>query len=221
MSLCLWWGFTAQSTQWGHVERGQFVLTYFYLEGLVLKVVCQYCAHSFTRNWQLPFLSQRKGENDRRKYFMINLHETMLPTRRRSNPQPPDHQSDVDPAEPPRPAPIVKLNWMQSTQLNAIYLNSSLEINGFQKPFRRHREINTAGALLVYMLNKASVSSEEVILDVKILNVFGWKINPLKSKLFLVGNIYRQPHSIFKWHYENKPIQIYRKFYLQKLKIFR
>ena len=29
---------------------------------------------------QLPFLNQRKGENDRRKYFMINLHERMLPT---------------------------------------------------------------------------------------------------------------------------------------------
>ena len=23
-TLCLCWGFTAQSTQWGHVERGQF-----------------------------------------------------------------------------------------------------------------------------------------------------------------------------------------------------
>ena len=31
-------------------------------------------------NWQLPFLNQRKGENDRRKYFMINLHERMLLT---------------------------------------------------------------------------------------------------------------------------------------------
>ena len=40
----------------------------------------QYCAHSFARNWQLPFLNQRKGENDRWKYFMINLHERMLPT---------------------------------------------------------------------------------------------------------------------------------------------
>ena len=40
----------------------------------------QYCAHSFARNWQLPFLNQRKGENDRRKYFMIYLHERMLPT---------------------------------------------------------------------------------------------------------------------------------------------
>ena len=28
----------------------------------------------------MPFLNQRKGENDRRKYFMINLHERMLST---------------------------------------------------------------------------------------------------------------------------------------------
>ena len=27
-----------------------------------------------------PFLNQQKGENDRRKYFMINFHERMLPT---------------------------------------------------------------------------------------------------------------------------------------------
>ena len=28
----------------------------------------------------MPFLNQQKGKNDRRKYFMINLHERMLPT---------------------------------------------------------------------------------------------------------------------------------------------
>ena len=38
-------------------------------------MVNQYCAHTFGRNWQL-----RKRENDRRQYFMINLHERMLPT---------------------------------------------------------------------------------------------------------------------------------------------
>ena len=37
----------------------------------VLPVFCS--AHSFTRNWQiLPFVNQRQGENDRRKYFMIS-----------------------------------------------------------------------------------------------------------------------------------------------------
>ena len=34
-------------------------------------MVNQYCAHSFARNWQLPFLNQWKGQNDHRKYFMI------------------------------------------------------------------------------------------------------------------------------------------------------
>ena len=57
-------------------------------------MVNQYCAHSFARNWQLPFLNQRKGENDRRKYFMINLHERMLRPRRGLNPRPPGLQSD-------------------------------------------------------------------------------------------------------------------------------
>ena len=42
--------------------------------------------------------------NDRTKYFMINLHERMLPTQRGSNPQPPNHQLDTHPTEPPRPA---------------------------------------------------------------------------------------------------------------------
>ena len=63
--------------KWGHVKRGQFTQPHVYWAGLVLQAVNQYCAHSFARNWQLPFLNQRKGENDRRKYFMINLHERM------------------------------------------------------------------------------------------------------------------------------------------------
>ena len=33
---CLCWGFTAQSTQWGHIERGQFNLPHVYWAGLVL-----------------------------------------------------------------------------------------------------------------------------------------------------------------------------------------
>ena len=66
--------------------RSVYLTTRFYWAGLVLQAVNQYCAHSFARNWQLPFLNQRKGENDRRKYFMINLHERMLPTSARVEP---------------------------------------------------------------------------------------------------------------------------------------
>ena len=52
----------------------------------------------------LPFLNQQQGEKDCRKYFMINLHERMLLTWQGLNPQPPDHQSDTHPTEPPRQA---------------------------------------------------------------------------------------------------------------------
>ena len=37
---------------------------HFYWAGLVLKAVNQYCAHSFARNWQLPYLNQLKEEKD-------------------------------------------------------------------------------------------------------------------------------------------------------------
>ena len=37
-------------------------------------------------------------------YTRLKAFQRMLPTRRRSNPQPPDHQWDAQPTEPPRPA---------------------------------------------------------------------------------------------------------------------
>ena len=39
--------------------------------GFLLEAVNLYCTHSFARNWQLTFLNQRKGVNDRKKYFVI------------------------------------------------------------------------------------------------------------------------------------------------------
>ena len=46
--------------------------------GKLSSAVNQYCAHTFTCNWQLPFLNQRKGENDYRNDFIINLHESYV-----------------------------------------------------------------------------------------------------------------------------------------------
>ena len=66
------WSFTAQSKPLGSCQVWSVYLTTHLL----------YCAHSFTRNWQLPFMNQQKGENDRRKYFTINLHRRMFPTGR-------------------------------------------------------------------------------------------------------------------------------------------
>ena len=36
-------------------------------------MVNQFCTHFFARNWQLPFLNQRTGENNRRNYFVIKF----------------------------------------------------------------------------------------------------------------------------------------------------
>ena len=44
-------------------------------------------AHTFACNWQQPFLNDSfsgREENDRRNYFMINLHESMGPGRDRT-----------------------------------------------------------------------------------------------------------------------------------------
>ena len=48
----------------------------------------------------MPFLNQRKGENDRRKYF-INLHERILPTS--AGFEPATSSRTAHPAESPRP----------------------------------------------------------------------------------------------------------------------
>ena len=56
----------------GSCRAKSVYLTTLLLGGLSPLRVNQCCAHSFARNWQLPFLNQRNGESDRRKYFMIN-----------------------------------------------------------------------------------------------------------------------------------------------------
>ena len=64
--------------------------------GSVLWVVNQYCAYSFARNWQLPFLNQWKEENDRRKYFHDQSPwKNVADPVRGSNPQPPDHLTHI------------------------------------------------------------------------------------------------------------------------------
>ena len=47
-------------------------------QATISKQLTNTCAQSFARNWQLPFLNQLEGQNDHRKYFMINLYKRML-----------------------------------------------------------------------------------------------------------------------------------------------
>ena len=53
----------------------------------------------------MPFLNQKKGENDHRKDFMINLHERM----QGSNLRPPDNQFNLHLIAQLRPAVSITL----------------------------------------------------------------------------------------------------------------
>ena len=139
---CNMWTFKAQITLFvclfvltdspvnpmGSCQAQQFALPHFYWASLVFKMVDQYCAHSFARNWQLPFLNKRKGENDHRKYFMINLQEMLLLTRQGSNRQPLDHQWDAPPTEPPRQATTLYFHLYQKTCSGQIVGDNSVMI---------------------------------------------------------------------------------------------
>ena len=59
----------------GSCKASQLTYPHFSLAAKSSKVLTSTCAHSFPWNWQLPFLNLQKGENNCRKYFMINFHE--------------------------------------------------------------------------------------------------------------------------------------------------
>ena len=59
-------------------SRSVYLTTLFPRQAMSFKQLTRTYADSFARNWQLPFLNQWNGENDRRKYFMIYLHKRML-----------------------------------------------------------------------------------------------------------------------------------------------
>ena len=63
----------------------------------------------------MPFLNQRKGENDRRTYFMINLHQRMLPIS--AGVEPETSKSPVRRRIQMRPAPLHAVKWICSNPL--------------------------------------------------------------------------------------------------------
>ena len=87
-SFCLCWFYGPVNPK-GSCRVWSVYLTTRLLGRLSPLSVNQSRAHSFARNWQLPFLNQWKGESDRRKYFTINLHERLLPNSAGLNLRPP------------------------------------------------------------------------------------------------------------------------------------
>ena len=68
----LYYCFTALRHILGHFERGHLAYPHCSWASL-LGSLPVHSAHSFASNWQMPFLNQRKGDNERRNFFMTKF----------------------------------------------------------------------------------------------------------------------------------------------------
>ena len=60
---------------------------------------------------------------------------------------------------------------LSETKLNSLHPDSAFQVNGFQKPFRKDREINSGGGLLVYVKDGTS-AYRRVDLELKDLRMY-------------------------------------------------
>ena len=88
---------------------------------------------------------------------------------------------------------------LSETKLHAAHPDSAFMIDGFQKPFRKDRGVNAGGGLLVYA-KEGVCCNRRSDLESEYLECVWLEIKPVKSKPFLVGNIYRPPNSNIQWN---------------------
>ena len=72
------------------------------------------------------------------------------------------------------------------------------EVTGFQS-FRKDRETDSGGGLLVYVKDGICCNRRKD-LEHENLECSRLEINPVKSKLFLICNIYRPPNATVEWN---------------------
>ena len=94
---------------------------------------------------------------------------------------------------------LIHVLGLSETKLNGNHPESVFEINGYQTPYRRDRKTNSGGGLLVYIKNGVSASRRSD-LEHENLECIWTEVKPVKSKSFLVGNIYRPPNSSIQWN---------------------
>ena len=93
----------------------------------------------------------------------------------------------------------INILGVSETKLNNIHPDSPFHINGFQKPFRRDRKENAGGGILVYV-KEGVCCKQRPDLEHARLECIWLEVQPVHSKSFLVGHLYRPPNSTIQWN---------------------
>ena len=88
---------------------------------------------------------------------------------------------------------------LSESKLSSFHPDSGFLINGFQIPFRRDRQENAGGGVLVYVKDGVSCKRRDDLEQAN-LECIWLEIRPSKSKPFLIGNMYRPPNSTIQWN---------------------
>ncbi|MCG7869794.1 MAG: hypothetical protein JAY74_25915 [Candidatus Thiodiazotropha taylori] len=83
---------------------------------------------------------------------------------------------------------------LSETKLKEHKHTKAFNIEGFQEPFRKDNLTNGGGGLMVYVKNGINVKRRED-LETNEISCIWMEIMQEKSKLFLIGNLYRPPNS--------------------------
>ena len=93
----------------------------------------------------------------------------------------------------------IQIFGLSETKLQNFHPDNIYEINGYQKPFRRDRQKNQGGGILLYVENGVACKHRPD-LEHKQLECIWLEVKHKKSKPFLVGHIYRPPDSGIDWN---------------------
>ena len=95
---------------------------------------------------------------------------------------------------------VIHILGISETKLNQVHPDTSFDINGYQKPFRRDRTENAGGGLLVYV-KEGVCCNRRSDLEHQMLECIWVEIKPTNScRSYLVGHIYRPANSSVHWN---------------------
>ena len=93
----------------------------------------------------------------------------------------------------------IQILGLSETKLQNYHPDTFYEIDGYQTPFRRDRKEKEGGGILVYVKNGVQCKRRPD-LENEQLECIWLEVKPIKSKPFLVGQIYRPPSSGITWN---------------------